>query len=70
MWLKILIIITLIGVIVSLASGLVFLMKDKGKTNRVANSLFIRVVLAAILFGLIVYGFWSGILVTHAPWLT
>ncbi len=62
MLLKVIIVIVLFAVIVSLMSGLFFLVKDQGKTNRVVNALFVRVLLAALLLCLIVYGFWSGIL--------
>lgn len=45
--LKILIGLLLLGVVISLFSGLFFLVKDQGKTKRVANSLAVRVGLAA-----------------------
>lgn len=51
--LKALIIILLLAIVVSLFSGLFFLVKDQGKTRRVANSLAVRVALAALLIGVV-----------------
>lgn len=66
--LKAIIVILLIGVIISLASGLVFLMKDQGKSRRLLGSLGIRVVLATALMLTVAYGFYSGQLKVGAPW--
>jgi len=53
---------------VSLFSGLFFLVKDEGNSNRLVNALTVRVVLAVITLALITWGFFSGQLVSHAPW--
>ncbi len=58
----------LIATVVSLFSGLFFLVKDEGNSNRLVNALTVRVVLAVITLALIVWGFFSGQLVSHAPW--
>lgn len=58
--LKVFIVILLIAVLISLMSGLYFLVKDQGKSNRVVNALLTRVILSAALLGLIIYGFLSG----------
>ncbi|MBX7279292.1 twin transmembrane helix small protein [Pseudomonas sp. O39] len=58
----------LIATVVSLFSGLFFLVKDEGNSNRLVTALTVRVVLAAITVGLITWGFFSGQLVSHAPW--
>ncbi|PCJ18866.1 MAG: hypothetical protein COB04_05180 [Gammaproteobacteria bacterium] len=68
MWLKPAIVITFILLVISLGSGFVFLMKDKGKSKRTMHSLGVRVTLAAILMGLVGYGVLSGRLVSKAPW--
>jgi hypothetical protein len=68
MWLKIVIIVLFIGLLISLASGLVFLAKDKGSTRRTWNSLSVRLVLAALLMGFLIYGVISGKLGSKAPW--
>ncbi|MBC3386191.1 twin transmembrane helix small protein [Pseudomonas sp. SWRI12] len=58
----------LIATIASLFSGLFFLVKDDSSSNRLAIALAIRVALAAVTVGLIAWGFFSGQLVSHAPW--
>jgi len=58
----------LIATVVSLFSGLFFLVKDEGKTDRLVTALTVRVVLAVITLALITWGFFSGQLVSHAPW--
>ncbi len=55
--LDILILLVLFGIVVSLGSGLVFLVQDRGKTERTVISLSIRVALAALLLALLAYGF-------------
>lgn len=63
--LKALIIILMLAVIVSLFSGLFFLIKDGGKTNRVVNSLAIRVALSVLLLVVILLSLWQGSLTLH-----
>ncbi len=55
--LDILILLVLFGIIVSLGSGLVFLVRDSGKTQLTVISLSVRVALAALLLALLAYGF-------------
>ncbi|EPL15790.1 twin transmembrane helix small protein [Pseudomonas sp. TH05] len=66
--LKAAIVLMLIATVISLFSGLFFLVRDDSHSNRVLTSLTIRVCLAAITVGLIAWGFFSGQLVSHAPW--
>ena len=66
--LKAAIVLMLIATVVSLFSGLFFLVKDDSRSNRLVNALSVRVALAAITVGLIAWGFYSGQLVSHAPW--
>lgn len=68
MWLKPLIVVVFIALLISLGSGLVFLFKDQGATRRTWNSLSVRLGLALLLMGLIVYGTYTGQLRSHAPW--
>ncbi len=72
MFLKTLIIFLLIGVLASLASGLVFLFKDSDKpdSRRTLHALGVRITLAIALLATVFYGFYSGQLRigTHAPW--
>ncbi|MCK0106691.1 twin transmembrane helix small protein [Marinobacter sp. S0848L] len=58
--LKIAIVILLFAVIVSLFSGLFFLIHDGGKTRRVVNTLAVRVALSVLLIALLLIAIWSG----------
>ena len=58
----------LIATVVSLFSGLFFLVKDEGNSNRLVTALTVRVTLAVITVGLIAWGFYSGQLVSHVTW--
>ena len=70
--LKILIILLLIGVILSLSSGLVFLFKDTETpdSKRALYALGLRITFASLLLITIAYGFYSGELRmgVNAPW--
>ncbi len=52
-----LIVIVMACILVSLASGLVFLVRDQGKTKRTVVSLTVRVALSVLLLALLAYGF-------------
>jgi len=52
-----LVILVMIGIVMSLAFGLYFLIKDSGKTDRTVWSLTIRVSLAALLLIILAIGF-------------
>lgn len=58
--LKIIIAVLLIGVVISLFSGLFFLVKDDSKSKRVANSLTVRVALAALIVLVVLLALWTG----------
>lgn len=68
MWIKVVIVLLFIALVVSLFSGYVFLLKDKGSTFRTWNSLSVRLVLAALLMGFLIYGVYTGQLGSNAPW--
>jgi Protein of unknown function (DUF2909) len=69
MLLKAIIVVLFIAVVISLSSGLYFLMQDVGNPRkRTLYALGIRVTLAALLVGTITYGFVSGKLHSTAPW--
>jgi len=55
----ILIILTMLGIIISLGMGLYFLVKDRGETRRTVWSLTIRVGLAVLLLVILAIGFMS-----------
>ena len=52
-----LILAVMFGIIVSLGSGLFFLVRDRGETQRTVISLSVRVALAALLLALLAFGF-------------
>ncbi|NKQ13100.1 MULTISPECIES: twin transmembrane helix small protein [unclassified Pseudomonas] len=58
--LKAAIVLLLVATLVSLFSGLFFLVKDEGRTSRVVTALFVRVSLTALTVALIAWGFYSG----------
>jgi len=70
--LKIVIFVLLVGVVVSLFSGLVFLFKDSDRqdSKRTLYALGVRVTLAAALLLTVFYGFYTGQLRmgANAPW--
>lgn len=69
MLLKLTIVALFAAVLASLSSGLYFLMKDVGDNRkRLLYALGMRVTLAALLVGTIVWGFATGRLSSKAPW--
>jgi predicted permease len=56
---NLLIVIVMLGILVSLGSGLYFLVRDRGNTERTVISLSIRVALAILLLVLLALGFMS-----------
>ena len=71
MFLKALIVFLLIGVFVSLFTGLGFLFKDSGQagSKRTLYALGIRIVFATALLLTVGYGLVTGQLTLNAPWL-
>tara|TARA_R110001592_G_scaffold19231_8_gene79057 strand:- start:4954 stop:5280 length:327 start_codon:yes stop_codon:yes gene_type:complete len=69
MWLKLVIVALLLAILVSLFSGLFFLVKDTGAQRRLITALSVRISLTVALMLLIAYGFWSGQFVWNTPWL-
>jgi|COG998Drversion2_1049125.scaffolds.fasta_scaffold02857_3 uncharacterized iron-regulated membrane protein len=62
---KIIVILFLLAIIGSLFSGLFFLMKDKGASERTVRALTVRVSLSVLLFILLMLGFATGLLQPH-----
>jgi len=62
---KTLILINLGLILLSLASGVVFLARDNGKSHRVVASLTFRIVLSFILIGLLIGGYYTGAITPH-----
>jgi len=64
---KLPVLLVLIFIVFSLAEGMYFLAKDDGDVtkNRVVKALTIRIVLSLTLFGLLVLGYFLGVLQPH-----
>jgi len=62
---KVIIVLFLLGILGSLFSGLFFLMKDKGTSERTVRALTLRVSLSVLLFILLMIGFATGVLQPH-----
>ncbi len=58
--LKVAIVVLLVATLVSLFSGLFFLVRDEGRSSRLVTALSVRVTLTAITVALIAWGFYSG----------
>jgi hypothetical protein len=62
---KTLILINLALILISLGSGIVYLVKDDGNSRRVLNSLTIRIALSVTLFLLLIIGYYTGEIQPH-----
>ena len=62
---KIIVIALLLLILASLASGMFFLIRDKGRTTRVAKSLTLRIGLSIALFILLLIGLAAGWIQPH-----
>ena len=63
MFTKVVIIVVMLIILVSLGSGLFFLVKDSGSTNRTVKALTLRIGISILLFLFLILGFALG-------WLT
>lgn len=69
MLLKTIIVLLFIAVVISLFTGLNFLVKDMGDPKkRLLYSLGTRITLAALLLATIIYGAYTGQIKSTAPW--
>lgn len=57
---KIVAVVIMLVILGSLASALVFLIKDEGKTKRTVNALTVRISLSVVLFLFLMFGYWMG----------
>ncbi|GGC93284.1 DUF2909 domain-containing protein [Halopseudomonas salina] len=69
MWLKLVILALLLAIVVSLFSGLFFLVKDVNGEGRLVTALSVRIGLTIAVMLVIAYGFWSGQFTWNTPWL-
>ncbi len=58
---KIVVILLLLAVIASLFSGLFFVYRDKGESNRAAIALTIRIVLSLLVFAILIGSYFFGL---------
>jgi len=59
---KIVIIILLLAVVVSLFSGLYFIYRDKGQSNRAVTALTVRIVLSLVVFAILIGSYYFGLI--------
>jgi hypothetical protein len=62
---KIVVILLLLVIIGSLGSGLVFMMRDRGKSNRTVRALTWRIGLSLVAFALLMVGAATGLITPH-----
>lgn len=62
---KVLIIVIFLGIVVSMGSALIFLVKDKGQSNRTLHALTIRIVISVALFVLLFVLWGLGLISPH-----
>jgi ABC-type dipeptide/oligopeptide/nickel transport system permease component len=65
MFFKLVVVLLLLAAILSLASGLVFLIRDRGQTDRTVKSLTLRIGLSIALFVLLFVGLATGLIRPH-----
>jgi hypothetical protein len=63
---KILIVLCLIGIVISLGSGLFHLVNDKGNSRKMVGALTVRIVLSVVLFILLFIGWSQGLIQPHS----
>jgi cytochrome bd-type quinol oxidase subunit 2 len=65
MIIKYLIVAVMLAIVASLGSGLYFMLKDKGESNRMVNSLTVRIGLSVALFALLFVAWYTGLIQPH-----
>lgn len=65
MFIKYLIVAVLIAIVISLGSGLYFLLTDKGGSKRMVNSLTVRIGLSVALFVLLFIAWYFDLIQPH-----
>ena len=65
MLIKVLVVILFLLILISLGSGLVYLVKDQGKTKRTTNALTWRIAISLIAFLLLIIGYFTGLIQPH-----
>ncbi len=65
MFSDIVILVILFIIIVSLFSGMYFMLRDRGQSTRMIKALTVRIILSLVLFALLMIGYWAGWLHPH-----
>lgn len=65
MLIKVIVVLLFLTVLVSLSSGLVYLVKDKGHTDRTVKALSFRIGLSVVAFLLLMLGHYAGWIQPH-----
>ena len=61
----IVILVILLVIVVSLFSGLYYMLHDRGQSMRTVKALTVRITISLILFALLMIGYWTGWLHPH-----
>ncbi len=62
---KLFVILVLIGILASLGSGLIYMVRDKSTSTRTAKALTVRIALSVTLFALLMLGIFTGVIQPH-----
>ena len=65
--LKLLILIVFVAVLISLGTATYSLLRDGGKPRRMLNSLTVRIVLSIVLFCLLIFAWFAGVIQPRDP---
>jgi len=65
MFSKIVVVLFLLAIVASLGSGLYYLVRDKGSSDRTVRALTVRIGLSVLLFVLLMLGYVTGLLQPH-----
>lgn len=65
---KVFLVVLFFAAVISLFSGLFFILKDQGQSDRTVKALSLRVLFCILLLLALAYGILSGNLTPHNPW--
>lgn len=69
MWQTIMIALLFTAILISLGSGLYFLLTDQSGSSRLIRSLTVRIILTLLLMAVITLAWFQGNISHHVPWL-
>jgi hypothetical protein len=62
---KLFVILILLGIVLSLGSGLFYMVRDRSGSDRTVRALTIRILLSVFLFGMLMLGIYTGVIEPH-----